>query len=139
MPQRPPPPSTDLTDQQRAKLSEVLSGYDAKALTDDHTAAIAAQIKDLGIAPGRGLTTALTDAGFDARTLTAALPKDGPPPAKPEDPGPGSVDKEAVARVVKILESYDSAGEGGDVWSDLFEELDASGIDSAKPIVDFYS
>ncbi len=74
--QQPPPPpprssgsNDSLTDEQQKLLSETLSDYDAENLTADDAASIIEALSEAGITPGAGLETAMSDLGFDAKSI----------------------------------------------------------------------
>ncbi len=82
-----------LTDEQGQKLTDVLSQYDSKNLTNDDAKSLVAQIKEIGISSKSGLAQALDASGIDPRKLMAQAGQagqggtDGPPSGGP--PGGG--------------------------------------------------
>lgn len=70
----PPPPRSSggndsLTDEQQTLLSETLSDYDAENLTADDASNIIEALSEAGIKPGAGLEAAMSELGFDAKSI----------------------------------------------------------------------
>jgi hypothetical protein len=79
----PPPPRNDgaaLSDEQKSTVSDILSSYDAENLTESDAQAITEQLKNAGIAPSKSLETAMTEAGFDSKSLAELAGKERPAP-----------------------------------------------------------
>lgn len=143
-PPPPPPQKTTLTEEQSTGLSDLLKEYDASDLSDDDAKAIVAQIKELGIAPGSGLSDALAAAGIDARDLADQAGigggpngKSGPPPGGGE--GRGTVNSDAVALIAEVLESMETDESETSFIETLKQRMEDQGISSSDPIIDYYA
>ena len=69
-----------LTDEQVETVKSILSEYDSEALTADDAKAIHEAFREAKLPRGKGLNTAITDAGFDSEKLREL----DPPPDRPE-------------------------------------------------------
>jgi hypothetical protein len=67
----PPPRNTDqnLTDEQQLFITDTLSEYDAKNVTETDALNIVASFSQAGIKPGSALEQTLSDLGFDAKNI----------------------------------------------------------------------
>ncbi|MEI6893795.1 MAG: hypothetical protein V5789_04000 [Colwellia sp.] len=89
----PPPPNTEqnLTTDQQTLISETLSEYDVDNLSEADAQSIIDTFAEADIQPGAALETALSDAGFDAKSIgeLANVSTEGnrppPPPPKQSD------------------------------------------------------
>lgn len=154
-----------MTDTQKQELEEVLNSYDTENLTDDDAVSLVSEIKDLGISAGKDLTSALASAGLDARELAdqAGLSGTGGPggsggpggpgggkggPGGPGGPGgagggqsasgPDSAAVQTLQSVVEQLqETYSEEDSEEDFTTLLLQELEAAGLDTSEPILDF--
>lgn len=86
----PPPPKTDsekaLTEEQQTLISATLSQYDADKLNETDALSITAAFSQAGIQPSLSLEKALSDFGFDAKSigeLTKVSDSGGRPPPPP--------------------------------------------------------
>ncbi len=153
--------STKISDEQAEKLTDFLSNYDTNDLSDDDAKDIVSQIKELGISPSSDLTSALGDAGINAKDLAeqagiggASGPggsggpggpggADRPPPPPPppqETQGISSVDESIVTLIADAVETYaDSDEEDGSSWNAVSSALEEAGYDTSVSLIDFYS
>lgn len=92
MPPPPPPKSSgnndSLTEEQSTLLSDMLSEYDPENLTANDAETIIEALSEAGIAPGQGFESAMTELGFDAKTIGELGGQSGhgdmPPPPPPQ-------------------------------------------------------
>jgi len=72
------------TSSQQQLISDTLSKYDVNNLTNSDAQAIVSTFQKAGIEPGKDLTTAMDQAGFDAKQIgNVAGGHQGPPPRGP--------------------------------------------------------
>ena len=69
-----------LTEEQVETVKSILSDYDSDALTADDAKAIHEAFREAKLPKGKGLNTAITDAGFDPEKLREL----DPPPDRPK-------------------------------------------------------
>ncbi|MBT3422039.1 MAG: hypothetical protein HOB88_00990 [Bacteroidetes bacterium] len=69
----------ELTDAQITTVNKILANYDSESLTADDAKAIMKAIRDAKVPGGKGVETAINDAGFDFEEIK----KLAPPPARP--------------------------------------------------------
>jgi len=137
----------NLTVAQSQNLTEVLSEYDAENLSDSDATEIVTQIKELGIRPGAGLESALSDAGFDATALAEQAgvggrsDAAGPPPPPPPSGGSGreSVDDTVLSLFEDAVQSYNETEDAESVWSILQPMLEEAGYDTSQSVISFYA
>jgi hypothetical protein len=127
------PPQASLTDEQKTKINDILSQYDASNVTEDDAKAIFQAFKDAGIRPGPGMRETIEAAGFDAEELReegmSDSDKQGPPPPPPGGGGQGqSVSVSALKSLQSILSQYDLTNLSSDEESDLITKLNESGL-----------
>ena len=85
-----PPQRTEqsLTEDQQSILSETLSQYDAENLTEADALSIVESFSQAGIQPGVAMEKAMSDLGFDAKSIgdSAKVSDEGsrPPPPPPK-------------------------------------------------------
>jgi len=85
-----PPQRTEqsLTENQQSILSETLSQYDAENLTEADALSIVESFSQAGIQPGVAMEKAMSDLGFDAKSIgdSAKVSDEGsrPPPPPPK-------------------------------------------------------
>ncbi|KIN68591.1 hypothetical protein [Sulfitobacter donghicola] len=146
-----------LSDTQGQQLTGILSEYDAENLTEDDAKNIVSQIEEAGINAGSALTSALSDAGIDAKELGSmagvggAGRPSGPPPGGGGGPrgaggpppeasnGIESVDETIVSLVTEAVEAYETSEEADSVWTLLETSLEEAGYDTSENLIDFYS
>lgn len=87
----PPPPRTErtLTEEQQLLISDTLSQFDAGNLTESDAQSIVEAFSEGGIQPGSALEKAMSDSGFDAKTVGDLANVSGkgsmPPPPPKQD------------------------------------------------------
>ena len=140
-----------LSQDQLSGLSKVLEQYDPDTLSQSDAEDIVAQIKGLGIEPGKGLATAMGESGFDAGQIggQANVGKSGPPPPPPgggQGGGPGgaggpggqsgTVNSEAITALTLLMEDYTGEDISDDDWNDILTAMDDSGYDMTQSLLD---
>jgi len=137
----PPPPRTEqnLTSEQQSVISDTLSEFDVDNLTETDALSIVEAFSEAGIKPGIALEKAVSEAGFDARTIgeLANISEEGsrpPPPPKQSSDEISSM----VEYLAELLEEK-LAGSNSDSLSDedkqsilaqVFEKFDIEESDS---------
>lgn len=127
---------------QKQGLSDLLSNYDAENLSESDAKELVAGISGLGIKPGRGLQTALAEAGIDARKLAdqAGVPLQNGPGGRGGKPAEGAAGVNSAA--VEVLEAVlDAMKDWEDATDEDFQlllaaELEEAGLDPDQPILD---
>lgn len=147
------PQSQALTSDQSSKLTEILSKYDAKNVSQTDAKSIALQVKDLGIKQGKALAEAMQTQGFDAKSIgDMAAPekaggktggKGGPEGSRPPPPPPaegtsakGTVDSAAVSLLAEVIDSYGGSDMTEETWAEAMNSLAQQGVDLSKSIMD---
>ncbi len=137
--------SQSLNDTEKQKLSDLLANYDTEDLSDEQAKEIVDGIKELDIAPGRGLAEALGTAGIDARALAEQAGLGAPGgrggPGGPSGGGPKGPDSSAVETLRSVVEELleaTSDEEDSSTFSTLLSEaLEAAGVDTSSPVLDY--
>lgn len=146
------PQTQALTSDQGSKLTELLSKYDAKNVSETDAKTIANEVKEIGIQQGKALADAMKSQGFDAQSISnLAAPekaggakggKGGPegsrPPPPPQSEGAsakGSVDSTAVSLLADVVDSYGDTEITEETWADAMASLAEKGVDLTKSIV----
>ncbi|MCK0119649.1 hypothetical protein MWU61_03805 [Loktanella sp. F6476L] len=137
---------TSITSQQAEKLTTFLADFDSSKLTESDTKKIVTQIKEIGIRPGSGLESLLSDNGIDAKDLAnqaGIKGGDRPPPPPPEggqagSQSKGSVDAGIVALIADAVEAFAVADDAETVWSLLQPTLEEAGYDTSQQMIDVY-
>lgn len=135
-----PPP---LTPEQRSGLAKGLAKFDPNNLSASDAKDIISQIKDLGIAPGRGLAAAMADAGFNARAVAqkAGIDKEGASPPLPVEGGPdvqtrNAINSEAVEALKRLIEGYAGSDITDEDWTDILSAMDDKGYGLSRTLLD---
>ncbi|UWQ97710.1 hypothetical protein K3729_09420 [Rhodobacteraceae bacterium S2214] len=138
---------TSITSQQAEKLTTFLADYDSSKLTESDAKKIVTQIKEIGIRPGSGLESLLSDNGIDAKDLAnqaGIKGGDRPPPPPPPEGGQGgsqskgSVDTGIVALIADAVEAFAETDDAETVWSLLQPALEEAGYDTSQQMIDVY-
>lgn len=136
---------TPLTPEQLSGLAKGLENYDPNNLSPSEAKDIVSRVKDLGISPGRGLASAMADAGFNAREVgqKAGLGKEGPPPPPGEggldSPGAktsGTINSEAITALKRLIEGYAGNDITDDDWTDILTAMDDRGYGLSQTLLD---
>lgn len=109
-----------LSGEQQELIKDTLAEFDADNLSASDAAAIVEAFGEAGIQPGAGLEAAMSDAGFDARTVgdmagvTRSRPP-GPPPGGGGQAGQLSLSEETLSNLNDLLDQYldDSLDDSG--------------------------
>ena len=137
----PPPPRTEqnLTSEQQSVISDTLSEFDVDNLTETDALSIVEAFSEAGIKPGIALEKAVSEAGFDARTIgeLANISEEGSRPPPP--PKQSSDEISAMVEYLAELLEEKLAGSNSDSLSDedkqsilaqVFEKFDIEESDS---------
>jgi hypothetical protein len=134
----PPPPKNDqaLTTDQQTLISDTLSEFDAENLTEADALAIVETFSEAGIEPGSGLEEAMSELGFDAKTIgdLAQSSDEGsrppPPPQQSTEDISSLVDYLAELVEEKLASSDTESLSDEDkesIMAQVFEEFEISG------------
>lgn len=104
----PPPPKASsrseqsLTEEQQNLISETLSEYDVDNLTEADALSITEAFAEAGIQPGLALEKAVSNSGFDAKSLgdLANVSEEG---SRPPPPPPPQQSSEEITSLVDYL------------------------------------
>lgn len=139
---------TNITSQQNDKLTTYLADYDSTKLTETDAKKIVSQIQELGIRPGSGLESVLSEAGIDAKSLAEKaglkVEADRPPPPPPGEgkrdaQGADAVDDAIVTLIADAIEAYaEQENEDETTWSLLQHALENAGYDTSQQLFDLY-
>ncbi len=129
------------TEAQKLQVASILSEYDSSSLTAEDASSINEAFKEAGFYGGFGLFQAIKEAGFDGDTIReldpaaqAELPRRPPPPPPP--PRSAGLNKEALANLQRILESYDFDDLSDEEESTFISALDKAGLLMAGSLFD---
>ena len=105
------PQSQPLTDDQLQTIESVLEEYEADNLSASDAKAIVELFKEADIRPGQSLSTAMSDAGFDAREVGELAgvnegdsTREGVPPK--QQPAALNISDQMLQDLNKLLDSY---------------------------------
>jgi len=137
----PPPPRTEqsLTGVQQSVISDTLSEFDVDNLSEADALSIVAAFSEAGIQPGLALEKAVSEAGFDAKTIgeLANSSEEGSRPPPP--PKQSSDEISSMVEYLAELLKEKLAASNGDSLSDedkqsiltqVFEKFDIEESDS---------
>lgn len=132
----PPPPKGEqasLTEDQESLISEILSEYDSESLSESDALSIVESLSDAGIEPGKALEEAMSDLGFDAKTVgDLAGVERSQPPGGAEFNTEGSIVVDDMMDFLSELlsdklenaeDSVDSLSSAGDLFKRAASEL----------------
>jgi predicted transcriptional regulator YheO len=140
-----------LTDEQKQKIADILSKYDAKNLTADDAKAIFKAFKEAGITPAKGMKEAIEAAGFDAEKLRSEGMSDAdkaghkPPPPPPPSSSDSSSDSSSTVNVSAlkslqdILSQYDLTNLSSEDQTSLVSKLQEQGLLNTGYLIDLKS
>ena len=137
----PPPPRTEqnLTSEQESVISDTLSEFDVDNLTETDALSIVEAFSEAGIKPGIALEKAVSEAGFDARTIgeLANISEEGsrppPPPKQSSDEISSMVEYLAELLEEKLAASNSDSLSDEDkqsILAQVFEKFDIEESDS---------
>ncbi len=131
---------------QEQALTGFLSLYDTDNLSKANAQEILAKIREIGIPPGAGLASILSDFGVDARSLNekagvggTAEKEEQSAPANEENKGRAGVDDTLVSLISDAVKAYEESDEADTLWSVMEPALRNAGYDTSRPLIDFYS
>lgn len=130
---------TPLTDEQKTKIKDILSGYDPSNITATSAKEIFQKFSDVGITPGRGVRETIEAAGFDAEQLRElGMPDDfkkmGAHRGGMADRPPLSADQKATVK--GILSKYDPTKLSETDIRSILQSLRDSGVGPASDLKD---
>ncbi|MBA6339976.1 hypothetical protein H4J59_03030 [Colwellia sp. MB02u-10] len=139
----PAQPRTDknLTEDQQLLISETLSELDAESLNEEDAQSIIAAFSEAGVQPGAALEKAMSDFGFDAKTvgeLANVADKGSMPPPPPKQ------STEEISSIVdyltelldeKLATSSESVLSDEDKQSILTQVFEKFGMDDDESII----
>ncbi len=119
-----------LTDEQKEKIKEILSNYDADSITADDAKEIFTAFKEAGITPAAGMKEAIESAGFDAENLRslAGFDQAPPPPPPSSEAKSTNINQSALQSLQTILNDYDLTELSEDEQSELLTRLQDAGL-----------
>ena len=109
------PPKRDnsqpLSQEQQQLIEDTLANYDTDQLSASDAASIVEVFSEAGIQPGAGLEAAMSDAGFDARTVGDMAGATGSRPPGPPTGGGGQIGQlnlsdEMLSNLNELLDRY---------------------------------
>lgn len=129
-----------LTDDQKTKITEILSQYDPENISEEDAKAIFQAFKEAGITPAKGMKEAIEAAGFDAEDLRAkGMPEMGgkmPPPPPPEEGSGQGMNISALQTLQEILNQYDLSSLTEEEQTELYTQLQENGLLNAGYLLD---
>jgi len=134
------PKMTELTDDQKSTISDILSQYDASDVSDEDAKAIFQAFKDAGITPAKGMKEAIEAAGFDADDLRSrGMSDQGMPPPPPQSTSSSSINLSALQSLQEILSQYDLNDLSETDQNSLTSALELSGFIYPGSVIDIKS
>lgn len=129
--------ASELTDDQKKMIEEILSQYDPENVSEDDAKAIFQAFKDAGIPPAKGMKEAIEAAGFDAEELRSmGMPGQMPPPPPPPSSKSNGVDSSALQSLQELLSQYDLSNLSDTDKSSISSALQALGFMYPGSVVD---
>lgn len=141
----PPPPRTDqnLTEDQQLLISETLSKFDAENINETDALSIIEAFSQAGIQPGAALEEAMSEFGFDAKTLgdianvkgQGDMPPPPPPPKQSSEEISSMVDYLKELLDEKLASGSESVLSDEDKQSILTQVFEKFGIEGGESII----
>lgn len=125
-----PPPARELTDEQKAKVQEILADYDLDDLSEEDMREIGERLQAAEIPPGPGLK-----AEFEAAGFTPPPPPESPPKASAGKIDLSTLGAEDFEVIGKILEGYDLKNMSEADKQNLRADLQAAGFSEDRPLI----
>jgi hypothetical protein len=128
-----------LTSDQKSKLQDILSNYDASNVTSDDAKAMFKAFEEAGI-KGPGLRDAIQSSGFDADQVWSLAhdgqkpPQGGPPQGGMQ--GSAKLNTSALQSLQDILSQYDLTNLTSDQQDDLMTKLSKAGLMNTGSLID---
>lgn len=126
---RPAESDTPLTDDQKKKLTDILSKYDASSISKDGMKSLMEELKKADIKPGKEVREAMDAAGFK-------------PPEKPGGQAPdqtGQTNAQPPQFVLDFLQKAQSGSVSQDDITTLISSLQSTGKQAQGSLVDSWS
>jgi hypothetical protein len=125
-----------LSDEQKAKVKELLSDYDPESMTAEDAKSLFKSLKEAGI-KGPGLREAIKEAGFDPEEVWS-LGHDGqkPPMGGPGGEGTSKINASTLQALQSILDQYDLANLSEDSEKELMSQLSSAGLMRTGSVLD---
>lgn len=120
-----PPQNSNLNDEQKAQLSEILSGYDPKNMTDDSKYQLFEDLKAAGIPKGRDLKKALDEVGIEAPTRRKKRSNEYQTKVNNQESAKSS---EMIARNLELLEKYNPENVTDEDIDHVLKKVKATGF-----------
>ncbi|MDY0250108.1 MAG: hypothetical protein RBR45_08680 [Pseudomonas sp.] len=125
-----------ITQDQRKIIEDTLAQYDSQSLTQADASSIVEMFKESGIQPGRALADAMTEFGFDAKSVGDLAGVGGPPPGGPEmgaNAGPAAlnISDSMLQELNELLSEYysdDLSEESRDATLSAIKEIFQEGV-----------
>lgn len=93
-----------LTQDQQKLISDTLTEFDPDNLSESDALSIVESLSDAGIQPGKALESALSDLGFDAKSIGDLAGVSGPENGdRPPPPPPAAQSSEEVSDLIDYL------------------------------------
>ncbi|WP_028862546.1 hypothetical protein [Psychromonas aquimarina] len=125
-----------MSAEQRETAVELLSNFDADALSTDDAVTIAAGLAEAGISPGKELAELMKNNGFDAQSIGETAGADSRP-MPPQPPAGEMPQAEMFSYLEEILAEYDSSQlSDSDKDSILAAVQSKFGLSSSDSIID---
>jgi hypothetical protein len=121
-------PNYKMTDEDKEKVSSILSNYDSSKITDESMQSMMEEIEAAGIKPGDDLMSMMDEAGFK--------PKE-PPTGKGQGGPQGASSKGEMPEFLSdFVSKYQSGNVSDDDVASLVQQLQSKGMGSKGNIVD---
>jgi hypothetical protein len=139
----PPPPRSDqnLTEDQQMLISDTLSQFDAENINEADAQSIIEALSEAGIQPGAALEKAMSEFGFDAKTMGDLANASGqgnmppPPPKQSTEEITSMVDYLKELLDEKLEQSTTESLSDEDKQSILTQVFEKFGIESGESII----
>jgi len=120
---------TELTDDQKKTIADILSNYDPDNVSEEDAKAIFQAFKDAGITPAKGMKEAIEAAGFDADALREmGMDDEGKMPPPPPESSSSSINLSTLQSLQDILSQFDLNNLSETDQSSLISQLEESGL-----------
>tara|TARA_R110001583_G_scaffold33943_1_gene114533 strand:- start:13368 stop:13847 length:480 start_codon:yes stop_codon:yes gene_type:complete len=143
----PPPPSKEqtLTTEQQTLISDTLAEFDAENLTEEDALSITETFSEAGIQPSGALETAMSELGFDTKSIgdlanSEATNAQGGMPPPPPPPQSSDEISSMVSYLGELLEEQIAASETNELTEQARQDIYAQvmekfGLDEGDSII----
>jgi hypothetical protein len=121
-------PPSELTDEQKQTIQNILSKYDPENIDAETAQEIFDKFREAGITPARGMKEAIEAAGFDAEELRSLAQPQGNMPPPPPTEGKSKIDVSALQSLMDILNQYDLENLSSEDEETLMQQLQSAGF-----------